>query len=68
MATTASPDRVVVRRRMNDHGTMTVERCATTGTRYVRAYATAGLRRLGRRRATPGVAVTPAVRAGWRSF
>jgi hypothetical protein len=45
MPSTSSPDHVVVRRRMNDHGTMTVERCATNETRHVCAYATADLRR-----------------------
>jgi hypothetical protein len=45
MSPTPAPDRVVVRRRMNDHGTMTVERCATNETRHVCAYATPDLRR-----------------------
>ena len=45
MAHTPAPDRVVVRRRMNDHGTTTVERCAANETRHVCAYATPDLRR-----------------------
>ncbi|WP_246403807.1 hypothetical protein [Halobellus ruber] len=40
-----SPVRVVVRRRMNDHGTLTVEVGATNETRHVCAYATPELRR-----------------------
>jgi hypothetical protein len=40
-----SPVRVVVRRPMNDHGTLTVELGATNETRHVCAYATPELRR-----------------------
>jgi len=38
-------ERVAVRRSMNDHGTMTVERCDTNQTRHICAYATPDLRR-----------------------
>jgi hypothetical protein len=37
--------RVVVRRPMNDHGTMTVELCGANETRHVCEYATPDLRR-----------------------
>lgn len=39
------PSPVVVRRPMNDHGTMTVELCGTHETRHVCEYATPDLKR-----------------------
>jgi len=45
MSAPDSPVRVVVRRPMNDHGTLTVELDATNETRHVCAYATTALRR-----------------------
>ncbi|WP_435186411.1 hypothetical protein [Halobellus sp. EA9] len=61
------PARVVVRRPMNDHGTMTVELCETNETRHVCEYATPELeRRLG---SLPAEAVLPLAmaRVGVRS-
>lgn len=45
MARSHSDTRVVVRRPMNDHGTVTVEVCATNETRHLAEYASPELRR-----------------------
>ena len=45
MSSESSPARIVVRRPMNDHGTMTVERCSTNDIRHICEYATPDLRR-----------------------